>query len=317
MKKLIFIIVLVFYTSVLNASSVVVSGSFSLGVPNPPQDIDAGFWDGTTPVSIDSGYCVVNTKSGSINRFHQFVSGLNVYDGNFFAVENDSGARIRFRLQVFRPLAGTWIFMNPEFSKRIEEGELNCDSSGFSPFSIRVIFDPTDLAAAAPGEYTESLTVRTRSRKSNANPEVYDSFDVRIYIPYKIQVHQLNDIVFGTYSGSGDLTQDEEFCVYVTQAGDYSIMFQDDSVGAGYNLTNESMSSWVIPYDMQASMTKYLPTFFSLNKGVTYTGPNGSSDSNCATGEKAFIRININEADIVGKGGGTYKSILTIIVSPI
>jgi hypothetical protein len=317
MKKLILIFVLIFSTSVINASSVILSGKFSVGLPNPPQNIDAGFWDGTTPVTIDSGYCAVALKNGAVKRFHQLVSGLNVYNGNFFQVENENGDSIRFRLQGYRPLAGTWVYINPEASKRIEEGESDCGSSGFSPFGMRVLFNPTDLAAASSGEYTESLTVRTRTRRSNAAPEVYDDFDVRIYIPYKIQVHQLNDIDFGLYAGSGNLTQDEEFCVYVTQAGDYSIMFEDDSVGVGYNLTNENVPSWVIPYEMKASMTKYLPTFYNLNKGVTYTGPNGSSDSNCTTGEKAYVRININEADIVGKGGGTYKSILTIIVAPL
>jgi spore coat protein U-like protein len=303
------------FTTITHASTLQVDGIYSIGLINAPQDIDAGMWDTTNDIVVTTGYCAVATKNGSERRIFHNVVGDNPYNGNFFQLQSADGDLLRFRLAAYRPSRSAYLNANPEANRRIDNGLLDCTGQGQSPNSLRVTITAADMAIVPPGTYTETLTIRSRTRSNQASNEVFDTITVTVFIPYSIQVHQLDDLDFGVYAGSGDLTLTEEFCVFVTQGGTYNIMVSDDSAGNGWALTHNTAPASTIAYDLQVTMTQFLPTFFSLLENTLYSGPLGSDDPNCITGEKAYLKININEADIVNKTGGIYTSLVTIFVS--
>jgi spore coat protein U-like protein len=282
---------------------------------NPPQNIDAGTWNTTGDAVSSTGYCAVSINSGSPHEFFHTITGDNPYQNNRFQLKNNQGDQLSFTLNAYQPSTTAWTPISPAQSKRIDKGLLDCSGSGQSPFGLQIHLTELELAAVPAGTYTETLHMLTGSLSSDPEYEVYDTITVSVIVPNVIQVNQLDDLNFGIYAGVGDLTLTEEFFVFATQGNHYNILLSDNSDNTGWALTHSNDPASSIPYELQASTTTFSPTFYTLTENVSHATFHASDNPNCVTGEKAFLRVNIKEADIVNKKNGTYTGTITVFVS--
>jgi hypothetical protein len=316
--KIILPLFIFLFSSLSSASSTVSSGQYSIAVENPPQNINLGLWDGFSDITFNNGMCVTSKRKNQTTSFFQRVSGTSGDNGNLFILENTStGEQIPFKIEKYDPLTSVYSDVTPNSIQKVSDDSIgDCSSYGQSPYEHRVSILQVDMDLVSPGEYTTTIEIDTRARSNRTRPEVYDSYTISINIPYQIQVNMLDDILLGTYSGTGDLSGDEIFCIY-THGENYSLNISDDSVTNGFYLHNDVDINDQIPIEFLITMTNFLPTYYYINEGATYNGLLGDEKINCTGGQEVLTRVNILESDILAaKYGGDYRSIFTIIVSP-
>jgi hypothetical protein len=313
------LIFIILYTNTVNASSLVTSGNgrFSIGVINPMQNLDLGFWDGVNDVSVTVGYCVVAIRNGSERRFFQFNTNLNGDDGTNYFLLNDIGDTLNMTMRRFRPSDGIIRDITPNNSVRIDDGLIDCSGQGLNPFYFEVNISAADLNSVPIGEYTTTITTRTRTRNNNNNPEVFDNWDIRIYKPNEIRVNNLSDINFGTYNDQPILQEIGRFCTYIKSGNTFNITFNDNSINNGFFLSHIDAPSNQIPYVLDFTVSGAAP-IFEVIEGVNYPNWQGNDQQDCPIGQQSFIRVTIDGSDIneFEVLGGDYVSTLTIIVSP-
>jgi hypothetical protein len=312
-KSILFILALLPLLS--HGSSVVTSGNDSVGLPNPPSNIDAGTWLYTGGLRTNTGYCMVGTRNGNQRRsFHWLFSDIGEA-GNYYLAQNQFGDQVQFRMRYYRPSAATYRNLNAGAARRIDDGLLDCSGQGQSPFSLEVYVREQDLQGQAAGTYVANMDIYTTTNKNTFDPLSFDTMEVRFTIPKGIQVNQLDDITLGVYGGSGNMSADESFCVYTAGTSTYSLLVSDDSANSGFAMTHTLLPSEQLSYQLSYSNTTIAPTTFSVTENVSINTQTSDGIVNCGNGELATLSVFVAENDILALKAGVYQSIISLVVS--
>ena len=152
------------------------------------------------------------------------------------------------------------------------------------------------------------------------------SKDISVAVPISVKVTGFADTAFGTWSGTGALTDNNNLCIYSNNAGNYTVTAASaNETGTSFRLYDTSTYIIYNVYwysndgggDAVASGT-------SLSEGTTLAGQTGASATShsCvgATGNvNAALGIEIPEANLAAAtGSGTnFTDTLTVTVAPV
>jgi len=139
--------------------------------------------------------------------------------------------------------------------------------------------------------------------------------DVSLTINQSYQISGVSDLALGAWSGTGDLSGNDDVCVYTNDA----------SAGYQVNITNSTGSFTVanagatasVPFAVKWNST----TGTSGNQAVTYNSPlagtgANTSSTNCGGGNDANFEVSVLAADLSAAPADSYSSTLSITIEP-
>lgn len=308
---------LLFFPSYSLSSEVVRSGQYFVGVPNEPNNINMGIWDGTNQIQSNEGYCAVSY----FRIFIGFTQGIdftfsspNGYtaDNRFILINSKDNSQLPVTIETLNPDTGNYTTAIPENRFNSGTGLNDCAGEGQNPFSIRVTANPADLANASDGTYTGQINFSSFVEGRN-RPESFDSFSISVQVPYIVKVSQLNDINLGTFSLNGDISAEEQFCIFRNKNYSFNIRFNDGEGGGEYLLRGQNLND-TLKYNVsfRSDNTSYILT--TKNSPISYTPLN--STINCSNSENYYIKVETKENDMISSLADNYQSTLNVIVSP-
>ena len=142
---------------------------------------------------------------------------------------------------------------------------------------------------------------------------------ITLSIAQRYQISGISDLAFGTYSGSGDLTANDDVCIYTNDAtAGYKVRMFDSSTlsAAGFSVQNTGGNAQ-IPYTVKWNTAAGTTGNVALayNTAVAKTGANTTS-TNCAGGNNANFQVNLLAADMQMVPSGSYSTTLSITIEP-
>jgi hypothetical protein len=142
------------------------------------------------------------------------------------------------------------------------------------------------------------------------------SVDITVGVGDRVQISGLDDIALGQWSGSGNLTGDEELCVY-SSTSKYEVTIS--GLHASNSFALSAGGTTTLPYTVNWADDPGDATYG--NRGVTEGTPlTGNVGNNthytCGGATNATLRVYITEANLQAAVAGNYSDTLTINVSP-
>lgn len=142
------------------------------------------------------------------------------------------------------------------------------------------------------------------------------SYNVTITIPERVRVSNIQNLAFGLYPGSGNVTQSQGMCIYSnTSGGGYDVTLLGDGAGNAFTI---SQGPNTIPYrvfwnDVAGSVGEVEAT-----SGITLSGQTGAhrTSLSCGGSDNANISILMEEGNVQGQPNGSYTGVLSIIIEP-
>jgi hypothetical protein len=258
----------------------------------------------TSPINVELRAFGLNTKDSMLgqftmrNRNNDFLK----YKMEFYNYNNNSYKKLQQNV----------------FVKNIK-GVTNCDNDNAYKQKIKITVDLDNLQNAPSGTYWDLVYLA-----SGKNNQAYaqDLYYVSITIEGgRIQVNQLDDINFGIYRvGQGDLSITEQFCVHQSPASTYNLSIYDTHPESGDWKFNLDSGNQAIPYKVFYRTTS--TGFYPVNNGSTMGSFKSNEVVNCTnsetanTAERAYIKIEISESDLLKSVPELYKGTLYITASP-
>lgn len=131
-----------------------------------------------------------------------------------------------------------------------------------------------------------------------------------------VRVSSLDNVTLGQWSGTGDMTGDETFCVYSNNdSAGYSVNFSSpNQSGGAFRLVNDSGTEFV-DYELEFA-DSVLGAGVSV--GAAAIAGNGSNvAADCAGGQNARLSVTVLEGDLGGATPDSYSDTVTILVAPL
>ena len=129
-----------------------------------------------------------------------------------------------------------------------------------------------------------------------------------------VKITGVSDFAFGTWSGSGDMTDTDTLCIYRDSGGDdYSITASGSGAGGSF-----SVSSGGGNLSYQIRWRKSGGSFISLNanSGTNFDGAHTASET-CGGVDNAEIEIQFTSGSLEAAIGGSYSGTLTLLIAPV
>lgn len=339
-----FFLITFFYSSIALSSSVVNYNGNYIGIPNAPSNYNLN-WNKSSGVYSEQYICIVGFKysgyynrnnsnsNNDINRYHYGwykkksinvdlkAYGLNTYNSSLgsFTMRNSNNNFLRYNMEVYDYNKSSYKELKQNNYTKDIKGLIDCDGNNAYKQSLKVTVNLEDLQNIPSGTYWD-LVYLTAGDKNLAYTQ--DLFYVSIKIEGgRIQINQLDDIDFGLYKlGQGDLSVTEQFCVHQSPSSNYNISIYDSYRGRNGNNFNLYAGNESIPYKVYYRTTR--TGFYKIENGSTIGSFKSNSVVNCTNseygseGEKAYIKIEIKENDLIKSSPELYKGILYITASP-
>lgn len=137
------------------------------------------------------------------------------------------------------------------------------------------------------------------------------SVDINAVIPNLIQISNLNDINLGTWSGSGDMTGNDENCVWSTTRG-YNLTATGSGAANAFTITDGSNTiAYSVAWDDVDTNDQAVTSGDALAGQAT-----DALTTNCLGGDTANVTVTVAEADAAAAPAGSYSGTLTLVVAP-
>jgi len=127
-----------------------------------------------------------------------------------------------------------------------------------------------------------------------------------------VRISNMNNIGLGSWSGSGDVSDEDGVCIFNDGGPNYLITASGTGSGGSFRLTDSG------------NEVEFNVRFKGSSGGFTSLSPNSShsfsaadqSDSNCSGGTNATIEISVSESDLLAAHKGSYSGTLNLQVDP-
>lgn len=137
---------------------------------------------------------------------------------------------------------------------------------------------------------------------------------VRVSIPAKVRISQVEDIDLGSWSGSGPLEAEQQLCIW-SSTGAYGISITTTEGDRGFAMSGPGPRAlnYDVLWDAGAG-------YQALDSGQTYGGFSSSARSlQCDTGDdpatRPWLKISVAEKDLNGAQAGSYSDAITILIA--
>ena len=319
-KKIpIIIILILIFTNKLFASIPVSYNGYTIGMPIPPNNFYLS-WDNYNSISVEQYVCLIGIEERKHKeaRVELGAVSLNTQGSTSnFTLRNDNNDFLKYRIDFLNHKNNSYQNLQNNKLRNNIQGKTHCDSSDSRPQKIRITIKMSDLRKAPAGEYRDMVFLLTAK---DGLVYTYDIFYINLTITGgQVQINQLDDIDFGSYQvGMGNLSAVEKFCVYVSPDNSYNINITD-GMGRG-NIFYLTGNNETIPYRAYFRTTS--TNYFAITNGATMGSFIGNSSQNCTNqeghlgGERAYIRLEIAENDILSASPQIYKGQIYLTVSP-
>jgi hypothetical protein len=129
-------------------------------------------------------------------------------------------------------------------------------------------------------------------------------------------INQIGDLALGSWSGTGDLTDNDDVCVGTTNVtGNYGVTVSGSGTANAFTITNGSQT---LAYNAFWNDVTGTTGRVSVTTGTLLTGQTGAgTTANCnGTNTNANISVVIPEANLQAATASTFTGTLTLTISP-
>lgn len=266
---------------------------------NSPKNTDMQCPYKLTVSSLESGgdfYLYLNgdsTNTGSERVLAQ-LSHKDINDGNLFETLTEGVQEVQSHNGGFKLCGQNGD--NSELTAQIAASELIGKTPGSYAGTFRVdgVGGDNSLSASDFEDFSISITI------VNTNPTVH--------------LTHIDDLLLGSFSGLGDITQEEQFCAY-TETGAYRLTISATNQDINGSFFLGSSTTDLLPFTLQFDDTIVSPSFVAVGND-TLVGLTGSQILDCGGADNATLRVSLSEQDLISAPSGTYVDTLTLIMEP-
>lgn len=189
----------------------------------------------------------------------------------------------------------------------------NCSNGDNS--EVRMTILETELENARAGRYRGRF--RAEAIGGSSGTRVHGRNLVMILnVAEIVRVSALDNILLGQWSGSGDLSSDETFCVYSNNdSAGYSISLSSPNESGGvFRLTNGTSTEFV-DYQIEYADSVGGVGVPVSTSALSGTGSNIQAD--CGSADNARLSVTVTESDLGLATPDSYSDTVTILVAPL
>ena len=139
--------------------------------------------------------------------------------------------------------------------------------------------------------------------------------DITVGIGEMVRISGFEDFAFGTYSGNGALTDNDDLCVYRNGNATYTITATSNEgsfqVRSGVNAINYTAS-----FNDQTGTVGSAALVYNTATS-TQTGANTQTADCSQGGNSANLKIDMTEADIQAAPPGSYSGTIVLTAAPV
>lgn len=139
---------------------------------------------------------------------------------------------------------------------------------------------------------------------------------VTVTVPTLVKITGLANITFGTWSGSGDLNDDEDVCVYTNlAAGTYYITASGSGAADAFTLASGGDTLAYRVYFNDEDGTTGEAELTATTKSAQQTGAHVTSQT-CVGGDTGNYHVQIEASELSTVPAGSYSGTLSLLVEP-
>lgn len=187
----------------------------------------------------------------------------------------------------------------------------NCPTYTFNA-QMRVFIAEADLAGKPPGTYTRVFTIEVENARGGGGPD-NTTLTVSVVIPDSIAVTNIDDIVFGAWDGTSNMTVNESLCVYRAGGPTYGVTLTGSGAGGAFSV---ALGPSVVPLqvswnDGAGAVTATPGAQLALRTNAFQT----NAWCNSGAANNATLGVTALAADIAAAtSSGLYTGMITITV---
>lgn len=143
---------------------------------------------------------------------------------------------------------------------------------------------------------------------------------VNLNLPPLFRISGISDLDFGKYSGHGDISLDDDVCVWTnTASGNYRVTAKGQGTNYAFVVVKQGDATQTIPYSVRWNNTSGVQGNIELTANVISADKTGANhvSTTCASGSAvtANFQITFTQSSLLAVRAGTYTGVLTLVIS--
>jgi len=262
-----------------------------------------------SPAAVHEDYQFKVTTLAAPSGYYLYLDGIDTNTGN-------ARIAVQFEHQDTKEPASFETLVDDTYDSHVHKGQFrNCRNGDNS--ELRMTLSAAELQKAQSGSYSADFRVGAIGGSSGTAVNTSD-FNARISVGTASQVSSLDNITFGLWSGTGDLTNSDTFCVYSNTVGaTYNITITSPNQDASSNffLANAGATA-TIPYQLQFKDDLVAGGETTVT-GATLSGVGNNQAPDCGGVDNARLTVTLLATDLSAATTDTYTDTITILVVPL
>ncbi len=286
------------------------------------RDYNFGIWANAGNLSSTQTLCAVAWDAKNAGRnYSVLLRNLIAGGGYYLYLDGDVNATGTSRIQISFAHADAFsgntyeTLIEGSWETQKQKGQApGCPNGGNS--HLRVNIESTELASKRGGDYIGYF--RQSIKEGSLQVDAISTFAVSLTIGGvpNVQISHLDSIDFGAYSGFGDLSADESFCVYsASYNGAYRLSVSSTGQDVNGHFIEEVSGLGRIPLTILYAASGAGPGSEVITNNYVY-GQGDSASTDCSGKENTTLTLQLSESDLQSAPTGTYSGQLTILVEP-
>ena len=130
------------------------------------------------------------------------------------------------------------------------------------------------------------------------------------------RISDLDDLDLGNFTGSGDLSDNDDLCVWSSGSTGYNITATGSGTAGAFTL---GAGAELVIYTVEWDDTSGQTSGTSLTSGSALTGQTtaaATTDCNAGASPSASLIVKVTESEMLGKSAAGFTGTLTLVVAP-
>lgn len=142
--------------------------------------------------------------------------------------------------------------------------------------------------------------------------------DITMSVPSLVKISHVADLSFGTYSGSGSTSRNDDVCVWTNLAsGNYRVTARGNGAANAFTVKRANPATDTAPYTVRWNNAPG-PGTTALTADTISADFSGANTTNttCSGGVNANFQVSFTQSALLAVPAGEYSGVLTLIISP-